>query len=85
MAGMPALFEPLRLGGIALANRNAVSPMCHYSAENGAANDWHLQDFGSLSLSGSDHQTTNIGPGTTQSVGGQFKYPPVGGGHLTGG
>ncbi len=41
--------------------------------------------FGSLSLSGSDHQTTNIGPGTTQSVGGQFKYPPVGGGHLTGG
>jgi 2,4-dienoyl-CoA reductase-like NADH-dependent reductase (Old Yellow Enzyme family) len=25
---MPALFEPLRLGGIALANRIAVSPMC---------------------------------------------------------
>jgi 2,4-dienoyl-CoA reductase-like NADH-dependent reductase (Old Yellow Enzyme family) len=36
MAGMPALFEPLRLGGIALANRIAVSPMCQYSAENGA-------------------------------------------------
>jgi hypothetical protein len=52
MAGMPALFEPLRLGGIALANRNAVSPMCQYSAENGAANDWHLQHLGSLSLSG---------------------------------
>jgi len=27
MAGMPALFEPLRLGGIALANRIAVSPV----------------------------------------------------------
>ena len=52
MAGMHALFEPLRLGGIALANRNAVSPMCQYSAENGAANDWHLQHLGSLSLSG---------------------------------
>jgi 2,4-dienoyl-CoA reductase-like NADH-dependent reductase (Old Yellow Enzyme family) len=52
MAGMPALFEPLRLGGIALANRIAVSPMCQYSAENGAANDWHLQHLGSLSLSG---------------------------------
>jgi 2,4-dienoyl-CoA reductase-like NADH-dependent reductase (Old Yellow Enzyme family) len=52
MAGMPALFEPLRLGGIALANRNAVSPMCQYSAENGAANDWRLQHLGSLSLSG---------------------------------
>jgi NADPH2 dehydrogenase len=51
MAGMPALFEPLRLGGIALANRIAVSPMCQYSSENGAANDWHLQHLGSLSLS----------------------------------
>ena len=38
MAGIPALFEPLRLGGIALANRIAVSPMCQYRAENGAAN-----------------------------------------------
>src|SRR6476646_5302267 len=52
MAGMPALFEPLRLGGIALANRIAVSPVCQYSAENGAANDWHLQHLGSLALSG---------------------------------
>jgi 2,4-dienoyl-CoA reductase-like NADH-dependent reductase (Old Yellow Enzyme family) len=52
MAGTPALFEPLRLGGITLANRIAVSPMCQYSAEDGAANDWHLQHPGSLSLSG---------------------------------
>ena len=47
-----SLFEPLKLGGITLANRIAVSPMCQYSAENGAANDWHLQHLGSLSLSG---------------------------------
>jgi|SRR6516162_10479950 len=46
------LFEPLNLGGIILANRIAVSPMCQYSAEDGAANDWHLQHLGSLSLSG---------------------------------
>src|SRR5438045_1847370 len=52
MARTPALFEPLSLGGITLANRVAVSPMCQYSAENGAANDWHLQHLGSLSLSG---------------------------------
>jgi 2,4-dienoyl-CoA reductase-like NADH-dependent reductase (Old Yellow Enzyme family) len=52
MAGIPALFKPVRLGGIALANRIAVSPMCQYSAENGAANDWHLQHLGPLSLSG---------------------------------
>ena len=52
MATTPALFEPLSLGGITLANRIAVSPMCQYSAENGAATDWHLQHLGSLSLSG---------------------------------
>jgi 2,4-dienoyl-CoA reductase-like NADH-dependent reductase (Old Yellow Enzyme family) len=52
MARTPILFEPMRLGGITLTNRIAVSPMCQYSAENGAANDWHLQHLGSLSLSG---------------------------------
>src|SRR3954453_8070016 len=52
MARTPALFEPLRLGGITLANRIAVSPMCQYSAENGAANYWHLQHLGSLAVSG---------------------------------
>jgi 2,4-dienoyl-CoA reductase-like NADH-dependent reductase (Old Yellow Enzyme family) len=50
--GVARIFEPLDLGGITLANRIAVSPMCQYSAENGAANDWHLQHLGSLSLSG---------------------------------
>src|SRR3954451_18081219 len=52
MERTPSLFEPLGLGGITLANRIAVSPMCQYSAENGAANDWHLQHLGSLSLPG---------------------------------
>src|SRR5215207_1248220 len=46
------LFSPLIIGGLTLVNRLAVSPMCQYSAENGAANDWHLQHLGSLSLSG---------------------------------
>jgi 2,4-dienoyl-CoA reductase-like NADH-dependent reductase (Old Yellow Enzyme family) len=46
------LFEPLSLSGVTLANRIAVSPMCQYSAQDGAANDWHLQHLGSLSLSG---------------------------------
>jgi 2,4-dienoyl-CoA reductase-like NADH-dependent reductase (Old Yellow Enzyme family) len=52
MEGTRCLFEPLRLGGMTLTNRIAVSPMCQYSAEDGAANDWHLQHLGSLSLSG---------------------------------
>jgi 2,4-dienoyl-CoA reductase-like NADH-dependent reductase (Old Yellow Enzyme family) len=37
---------------VTVANRIAVSPMRQYSAEDGAANDWHLQHLGSLSLSG---------------------------------
>src|SRR5437764_11632859 len=52
MARTPTLLEPLRLGGIILANRIVVSPMCQYGAETRAANDWHLQHLGSLSLSG---------------------------------
>src|SRR4030088_2911694 len=52
MKGTPSLFEPLRLGGLTLANRIAGSPVCQYSAENGGANVWHLQHLGSLSLSG---------------------------------
>jgi 2,4-dienoyl-CoA reductase-like NADH-dependent reductase (Old Yellow Enzyme family) len=46
------LISPITIGGLTLVNRIAVSPMCQYSAENGAANDWHLQHLGSLSLSG---------------------------------
>ncbi|MGH7039817.1 MAG: NADH:flavin oxidoreductase/NADH oxidase [Stellaceae bacterium] len=46
------LFAPLTLGGLTLENRIAVSPMCQYSAEEGSANDWHMQHLGALSLSG---------------------------------
>jgi 2,4-dienoyl-CoA reductase-like NADH-dependent reductase (Old Yellow Enzyme family) len=51
-ATIGCLSEPVNLGGITLANRIAVSPMCQYSAEDGAANDWHLQHVASLSLAG---------------------------------
>jgi NADH:flavin oxidoreductase/NADH oxidase family protein len=50
MGPMNGLFKPITLGGVTLANRIAVSPMCQYSAENGSANDWH--HLSSLSLSG---------------------------------
>lgn len=48
----PHLFSPLTIGGLTLANRIAVSPMCQYSAVDGCANEWHLQHLTSLSLSG---------------------------------
>jgi len=47
-----ALFEPLQLRGLTLANRIAVSPMCQYSANEGSATDWHLMHLGNFSLSG---------------------------------
>jgi len=46
------LFSPIRLAGLALANRIVVSPMCQYSADDGCANDWHLMHLGMLANSG---------------------------------
>ena len=46
------LFEPLRLRGVTLRNRIAVSPMCQYSAVDGFANDWHLVHLGSRAVGG---------------------------------
>ena len=47
-----ALFSPVSLGGLALANRLVVSPMCQYSARHGLANDWHLVHLGRFALGG---------------------------------
>jgi 2,4-dienoyl-CoA reductase-like NADH-dependent reductase (Old Yellow Enzyme family) len=49
---MTRLFEPLQLGGLRLANRIVVAPMCQYSADDGSAGDWHLVHVGHLALSG---------------------------------
>src|SRR5436190_22000373 len=47
-----ALFSPIRLAGLELANRIVVSPMCQYSADDGAATDWHFTHLGTLVNSG---------------------------------
>jgi 2,4-dienoyl-CoA reductase-like NADH-dependent reductase (Old Yellow Enzyme family) len=49
---MSTLFSPLQLRGLSLSNRIMVSPMCQYSAVDGAATDWHFTHINSLSLSG---------------------------------
>jgi NADPH2 dehydrogenase len=49
---MSALFSPITLRGLNLANRIMVAPMCQYSATGGAANDWHFTHINSLALSG---------------------------------
>jgi 2,4-dienoyl-CoA reductase-like NADH-dependent reductase (Old Yellow Enzyme family) len=47
-----ALFSPIRLADLELANRIVVSPMCQYSADDGVATDWHFNHLGMLSNSG---------------------------------
>ncbi len=53
---MSQLFSPLTLpspkGGLTLANRIVVAPMCQYAAHNGEATDWHLMHWGNLLNSG---------------------------------
>ena len=48
----PHLFTPLRAGGLSLANRIIIAPMCQYSAVDGCMTDWHLIHLGHLALSG---------------------------------
>ncbi len=47
-----ALFSPIKLADLELANRIAVSPMCQYSADDGVASDWHINHLGMLANSG---------------------------------
>lgn len=49
---MSLLFSPYKLKNLELANRIMVSPMCQYSAENGAAGAWHMIHLGTLAFSG---------------------------------
>ncbi|MBQ4857740.1 NADH:flavin oxidoreductase/NADH oxidase [Pseudoalteromonas sp. MMG007] len=49
---MSQLFSPLNIGQLTLSNRIIIAPMCQYSANNGAASDWHKIHLGQLSLSG---------------------------------
>ena len=46
------LFSPVRIGGLELANRVVISPMCQYSADEGSATDWHIGHLVQLALSG---------------------------------
>jgi 2,4-dienoyl-CoA reductase-like NADH-dependent reductase (Old Yellow Enzyme family) len=46
------LFTSLQVGGLTLANRIVIAPMCQYSAEDGCMTDWHLIHLGQLALSG---------------------------------
>jgi len=49
---MSQLFQPIILGGLTLANRVLIAPMCQYSAVEGVIQPWHWQHLGALAISG---------------------------------
>jgi 2,4-dienoyl-CoA reductase-like NADH-dependent reductase (Old Yellow Enzyme family) len=49
---MSQLFSPFQIGGLSLANRIVIAPMCQYSADEGRTTDWHTIHLGNLSHSG---------------------------------
>ncbi|BBG30297.1 NADH:flavin oxidoreductase/NADH oxidase [Zymobacter palmae] len=48
----PVLFQPNRIGALALDNRIVIPPMCQYSAHDGKPTDWHTQHWGNMLQSG---------------------------------
>ncbi len=71
----PALFTPLKLRHLELANRIVVAPMCQYSAQDGCMNDWHLMHLGNLSQSGAGLLTIEA---SAVSPEGRITYGDVG-------
>jgi 2,4-dienoyl-CoA reductase-like NADH-dependent reductase (Old Yellow Enzyme family) len=54
------LFAPITIGGLDFPNRIAVAPMCQYSAADGSATDWHLQQWMTYALSGAGMVTVEM-------------------------
>jgi 2,4-dienoyl-CoA reductase-like NADH-dependent reductase (Old Yellow Enzyme family) len=46
------LFSPLKIRGVTLRNRIAMSPMCQYSSEDGFSTDWHLAHHAARAVGG---------------------------------
>ena len=49
---MSKLFSSIKIRGVELKNRIAVSPMCQYSSHEGLPSDWHLVHLGSRAVGG---------------------------------
>ena len=54
------LFQPITLDGLTFPNRIAIAPMCQYSADDGSATDWHVQQWMSYALSGAGMVTVEM-------------------------
>ncbi|KAI0204732.1 hypothetical protein F4808DRAFT_308098 [Astrocystis sublimbata] len=51
-ATAPTLFQPLRIRGLELNNRIAVSPMCTYSSDDGHLTDFHFAHLSQFIIRG---------------------------------
>jgi 2,4-dienoyl-CoA reductase-like NADH-dependent reductase (Old Yellow Enzyme family) len=69
------LFSPVRVGGLQLANRIVIAPMCQYSAQDGCMTDWHVIHLGHLALSGAGLLTIEA---TAVVPEGRISYADVG-------
>jgi anthraniloyl-CoA monooxygenase len=49
---IPPVFTPFTLRGLTLPNRIVMSPLCMYSADDGAVGDWHVVHLGSRAMGG---------------------------------
>ena len=49
---IPPVFTPFTLRGMTVPNRIVMSPLCMYSATEGAVGDWHVVHLGSRSMGG---------------------------------
>ncbi len=47
---MSSLFSQLRIRGVTLRNRIAMSPMCMYSSRDGFVSDWHIVHYPSRAV-----------------------------------
>jgi len=72
---MSSLFTPITVGGLALANRIVIAPMCQYSAEDGCMTDWHVIHLGQLALSGAALLTIEA---TSVTADGRISYGDTG-------
>ena len=71
----PALFQPIAVGALNLANRIVIAPMCQYSAEDGCMTDWHIQHLGTMAQSGAGLLTIEA---TAVEPAGRISYGDVG-------
>lgn len=70
-----ALFTPIKVGSVSLANRLVIAPMCMYSATDGCMSDWHAMHLGQLAQSGAGLLTIEA---TAVEPEGRITYADVG-------